>query len=172
MPRAPRREWEAEYVAEFCSKFYRNAKVIYHARLGTYPPELKEYATEEAELSMLRVYLRWADAIAILDGEVHIIEGKLLPHHYLKAITELELYIRLFKETPDYRQYRNLPTIGVLVAPVEDPVIAQMCRTQGKRFVVYKPSFWDEFWQQQRARWTRPALIKPSEFYKSLGGSP
>jgi hypothetical protein len=172
MSRKPRREWEAEYVAEYCSKAYPNTRVVYHARLGQFPPEMRETTEEEAEQRMLRVYMRWADAIAFPEGEVHIIEGKLLPHHYLKGITELELYIRLFKETAEYRDYRALPTIGVLVVPVEDPVTMQIARSRGIRTPVYKPSFWDEFWQEQRKRWTRPTLVMPSEFYKKLKPSP
>jgi hypothetical protein len=167
MNRKPRREWEAEYVAEYCTLFYRDAKVIYHARLGTFPPELKSLAVEDAELSMLSVYKRWCDALAILENQVHIIEGKLLPHHYLKGITELELYITLFKQTPEYRDYRALPTYGVLVVPVEDPVTMQIARSRNIRMAVYKPTFWDEFWQEQRKRWTRPTLVKPIEFYKT-----
>jgi hypothetical protein len=165
MSRKPRREWEAEYVAEYCTRFYKGAKVQYHARLGAYPPEFKTLATEEAELSMLRVYARWCDALAITDGEVHIIEGKLLPHHYLKGITELELYITLFKQTPEYKDYKALPTYGVLVVPVEDPVVASIARSRNIRMPIYKPTFWDQFWQEQRRRWTRPTLVKPTEFY-------
>jgi hypothetical protein len=167
MSRKPRREWEAEYVAEYCTRFYQNAKVQYHARLGTFPPELKSVATEEAELAMLRVYARWCDALAILEDQVHIIEGKLLPHHYLKGITELELYILLFKQTPEYKDYRALPTYGVLVVPVEDSVTAQIARARGIKMPIYKPTFWDEFWQEQRRRWTRPTLVKPTEFYEA-----
>jgi len=165
MSRKPRREWEAEYVVEYCTKFYPGEKVIYHARLGTFPPEMKSLATEEGELSLLRVYLRWADAIVLMADQVHIVEAKLLPHLYLKGITELELYIRLFKETPEFERWKHLPTYGVLVVPVEDPLVAQMCRARQMRFVVYKPSFWDEFWSEMRRRWTRPPLVKPAEFY-------
>jgi hypothetical protein len=162
--RRPRREWEAEYVGEFLSQFYKGYLKRIHVRLGTYPPELRPETLEEEEQRLLRVYLRWADGIAIGPDEIVIVEAKLRPTEYLKALGELDLYIRLLPGTPEFQEIaKGKKIVGHLVVAVDDPPIASLCRAKGFRYTVLKPSFWDEYVAALPKRIWRAPLVKYPE---------
>jgi len=161
VPGKPRRiEWEAQYVSEFVQKYYPGSIRMLHVKIGGYPPGFKSEDLEDAERQMLRVYLRWADAVVVTPSEVIIVEAKLRPTEYLKALGELEMYLKLVPATEELTTY--LPSrilLGQICVPIDDPIVANMCRERKLRYTVFQPSFWKEYWQMLAARTRRPSLV-------------
>ena len=124
---------ESVLVNRWLAKFHRTALQWTRVRLGipANPEEAKLYS----------VLLRWADAIFIEKGFVNIVEGKLRPE--FGAIGQLEGYGDLFKVTPEFSQYEEWPIKLILLSPVMDLGIAQICTKKGITYEVWKPEDWD-----------------------------
>jgi len=167
MERRPRREWEAEYVAEYCQATFPGIAVVYHARLGTWPGPLTAGELTEEEQAMLRVRMRWADAVILLPEKIIVVEGKLRASEFLKGLGELQVYIHLLKVTPEFEKFKDRPVVGRLLIPMEDPVVIAITRQQGIETAVYKPTFWEEFTAAILPRQARS--IRPEDA-KHLGG--
>jgi len=161
MERRQRREWEAEYVAEYCQWAFPGEKVIYHCRLGTWPGPLTAGELTEAEQAMLRVRMRWADAVILLQEKIIVVEGKLRASEFLKGIGELQLYTHLVPHTEEFMAWKGTPVVGRLVIPFEDPAVMAITRQQGMEAAIYKPTFWADFLTAIQPRQGRP--IRPEE---------
>ncbi len=161
MPRNKRQEWEAEYVSEYCQRTFGHVPVIYHARLGTWPTPLTAPELLPEEQMMLRVRMRWADAVVILPNALIIIEGKLRAPEFLKGLGELIVYTHLIRHTPEYEKFLDRRIEGRLVIPIEDPTVMTLARKYGLTVDVYQPSFWTQYVQQIFKRVSRP--IRPEE---------
>jgi len=159
--RAPRREWEAEYVAEYCREAFKGLTVIYHCRLGTWPTPLTAPELTPEEQAMLRVRMRWADAVVIAPKIITVVEGKLRASEFLKGLGELQLYMHLVRHTPEFAKFKDRAVAGRLVIPFEDPALSLIARRQGIDVAVYKPSFWKEYLAAIQPRQARP--IRPEE---------
>ncbi len=124
---------ESVLLTKWLAKFHRTSLQWKRVRLGipANPEEAKLYS----------VLLRWADAIFIEDGFVNIVESKLRPE--LGAIGQLEGYKELFKVTPEFSQYENWPIKMILLSPVLDLGIAQICTKKGIIYEVWKPVGWE-----------------------------
>ena len=85
--------------------------------------------------------LRWCDAIFIEDGFVNIVEAKLRPD--LGTIGQLEGYKELFPVTPEFDQYKDWPIKMILLSPVLDLGVAQICTKKGITYEVWKPEDWE-----------------------------
>jgi len=123
---------ESILLTEWLKTFHRTDKQWKRVRLGipANPEEAKLYS----------VLLRWADAVVESDGEILIIETKLRPD--LGAIGQLEGYKELFKVTPEFSDYVNWPIKLVLVSPVMDLGIAEICTKKGIIYEVWQPKKW------------------------------
>jgi len=161
MERRKRREWEAEYVSEYTRHAFRGLPVKYHVRLGTWPTPLSAPDLTEEERAMLRVRMRWADAIILGPGQLTVIEGKLRPSEYLKGVSELRLYVHLIPHTPELDLWKGARISARLVIPLSDPTVDMLARQDGLDVAVFKPSFWPEFTAAIHARERRP--IRPEE---------
>jgi len=161
MERRRRREWEAEYVSEYTRAAFPGVPVRYHVRLGTWPTPLTAGELTESEQAMLRVRMRWADAIVIAHGTLVVIEGKLRASEYLKGVSELELYMHLVPHTPELEAFKGARVAGRLVIPIPDPTVDMLARRRGLDVAVFKPTFWTEYTQVLSGRERRP--IRPEE---------
>jgi len=161
LERRPRREWEAEYVAEYCQAAFPGIPVVYHARLGTWPGPLTAGELTPEEQAMLRVRMRWADAVILLPDKIIVVEGKLRASEFLKGLGELQVYTHLLKVTPEYEKFKDRPVVGRLLIPIEDPVVMAITRQQGIETAVYKPKFWSAFLNAIQPRQGRS--IRPEE---------
>lgn len=79
-------------------------------RLGVLPTK--------ALARMYLTILRWADAIVIKDGIVFIVEAKLRAQP--GVISQLQLYGKLFIETPEFTQYKGWPVKLMILSSVVD----------------------------------------------------
>lgn len=96
-------------------------------RLGVLPT--KELAR------MYMTILRWADAIVISKGIVFIVEAKLRAQP--GAISQLELYKKLFINTLEFKQYWNWPIKMLLLTGVMDLNMAELASEKGIIFEVF-----------------------------------
>ncbi len=85
-------------------------------RLGVLPT--KELAR------MYMTLLRWVDAIYLHDGVVYIVEAKLRSEP--GALGQLDLYEKLFKQTPEFDAYKEWPIQKVLLTSVMDLNMAEL----------------------------------------------
>jgi len=137
--------------------------VIYHCRLGTWPGPLTAGELTPEEQAMLRVRMRWADAVILLPEKMVVVEGKLRASEFLKGLGELQVYTHLLKVTPEFEKFKDRQVVGRLLTPIEDPVVNAIARQQGIETAVYKPKFWREFIaaiQPRQARAIRPEEAK------------
>ena len=125
---------ESVLLVKWLAKFHRTALQWRRVRLG-------EVATKE-EAKYYKVILRWCDAIFIDAGFVNIVEAKLRPD--LGVIGQLEGYKKLFSVTPEFQVYKDWPVRMILLAPMLDLNIAELCKDKGIIYEVWKPEKWPE----------------------------
>jgi len=159
--RVKRQEWEAQYVSDYVARRYAGLPCRIHARLGTPVVSVEGAELSAEEERMLRVKMRWADAIVFSPSETIVIEGKLRASEYLKAIGELELYVRLIPLTPDFKDLVAPRVVGELLAPGQDPTVELLAREKGFRFVLWAPDWIQSYLSGIPGRSTRPT--RPSE---------
>ena len=123
---------ESVLLTRWLAEFHRTSIQWKRVRLGI--------PANPAEAKLYSVLMRWADAIFIEDGFVWIVESKLRPE--LGTIGQLEGYKDLFYVTPEFVQYANWPVKLILLSPVMDLGIAQICTKKGITYEVYKPVGW------------------------------
>ena len=129
------RQPEGKYVNEWLLQFHPSAPQWKKVRLGALPD--KELAR------MYEVALRWADAIYIEDNTVFIVEAKL--ENQLAGVSQLELYAKLFKETPEFSAYASFPIQLRLIAPFREREVEAMCQERGIAYEVYTPAWFSRF---------------------------
>ena len=159
--RKRRKEWELLYVSQYIATRYPHVPCVIHAHLGTLPQSLSGRELEPAEERMLRVRMRWADAIVFCPDESIIIEGKLRASELLKAVGELELYTHLLPLTPDYRHLIADRITAQLLTPIQDPSVETLCRRKGYQYVVWTTPLITQYLAEIPPRETRP--IRPEE---------
>ena len=123
---------ESVLLTRWLADFHRTSIQWKRVRLGI--------PANPAEAKMYSVLMRWADAVFLENGIVYIVEAKLRPD--LGTIGQLEGYDELFKVTPEFSAYANWPVKLVLLSPVMDLAIAQICSKKGIIYEVYKPAEW------------------------------
>lgn len=96
-------------------------------RLGVLPT--KELAR------MYMTLLRWVDAIYLKDGVVYIVEAKLRAEP--GALGQLDLYEKLFKETPEFSDYSLWPIQKVLLTAVMDLNMAELASEKDVEYELF-----------------------------------
>lgn len=124
---------EAKLVNRWLAKFHRTAPQWTRIRLG------QVANNEEAKFHMVK--LRWADAIFIEDGKVHIVEGKLRPE--LGVFGQLEGYSELFRVTPEFMQWWNWPIELIILTPVLDLNLVEIAKKKGIKYEIFKEEEWE-----------------------------
>ena len=61
------------------------------------------------------------------------------------VISKLEIYRRLFLETPEYKDRWRLPLELMLVYAIEDPVTIELAREKGMRCVPFRPPWISDY---------------------------
>jgi len=159
--RRKRHEWEAQYVSEYVARRYPGVPVRIHAHLGTQPRGANGQYLEPAEERMLRVYMRWADAIVFSPSETVVIEGKLRTAEYAKALGELEIYVALVPHTAEYAHLVADRVVGEILVPIPDPTVEMLARRKGFRMVVWAPSWFSAYFGSIEYRSSR--AVRPEE---------
>lgn len=123
---------ESVLLTKWLAEFHRTNLQWKRVRLG-------QVANPE-EAKLYKVILRWCDAIFIHDSVVYIVEAKLRPD--LGTIGQLEGYKELFVITPEFSQYWNWPVKLILLSPVLDLNIAELCKKKEITYEVWQPASW------------------------------
>jgi len=125
------RQQEALYVNEYLRTFHPTALQWKRTRLGPLP---------QKELSQLyKVTLRYVDSIFLEDDVVHLLEAKL--REQLRGIAQLELYRKLFRETPEFMELWDKKLKALLLVPNEKVEVKLMCAEKNIDYVVYHPDW-------------------------------
>ncbi len=96
-------------------------------RLGVLPT--KELAR------MYMTILRWVDAIYLDRGVVYIVEAKLRAEP--GALGQLDLYEKLFKQTPEFTAYKEWHIQKVLLTAVMDLNMAELSSEKDVEYELY-----------------------------------
>ena len=108
-------------------QFHRNSPTWKKVRLGR--------VSNQGDAKFEKVLLRFADAIFIEQDTVHIVETKIAPK--ADAIGQLLLYEGLFRETPEFVQYKDFPIRKIMLTTREDPAITKLAAEHDVQVVVY-----------------------------------
>lgn len=84
---------------------------------------------------MYMTLLRWVDAIYLKDGVVYIVEAKLRAEP--GALGQLDLYEKLFKQTPKFSDYSEWPIQKVLLTAVMDLNMAELCSEKNVEYELF-----------------------------------
>lgn len=124
---------ESVLLTKWLAKFHRTSLQWKRQRLGQVanPQEAKIYS----------VILKYCDAVFIEDGYVHIVEAKLRPN--LGVIGQLEGYKKLFPVTPEFFHYWNWNIKMILLTPVLDLNIVELCKDKNIIYEIWKPEDWE-----------------------------
>ncbi|KKL64270.1 hypothetical protein LCGC14_2166730 [marine sediment metagenome] len=118
---------EARLVNRWLAKFHRTDPQWTRVRLGQ--------VANHKEAKMYSVILRWADAVFLHDGKIHIVEGKLRPAP--GAFGQLELYAELIKVTPEFSQYKSWHVVQILLTPIVDLNMVEQAKKKGILYEVF-----------------------------------
>jgi len=86
---------------------------------------------------------RWADAVIFDKDTVYIVEAKVRPD--AGAVSQLELYMMLFKETPEFQYLWNKKVKGIYLCGKDDENIKRLCQKRNIKFVVYCPDWLNDY---------------------------
>ena len=124
-----RRQREARFVNEWLMLKFPTAMQWRRVRVGPIP--------DKKLGRLMKITLRWVDAIVYDGATVYIIEAKLRPD--LGAISQLKEYVRLFRETPEFSMIRDKPVVPILLIPYEWKDLIDAARREGIQVEIYKP---------------------------------
>lgn len=144
--------WEIKLINEYIQENYPNCLQWRRVRLGPLPgtPPSKLYQG-------LR---RWADRIIFTGKEVIILEGKMSPR--AEGVTELEIYRKLFPETPEFSSLAKYPVRCVFLTTKHDETIETICKEHGIEYVVFAPEWTKKYWElKARGAPVTPEILMP-----------
>ena len=156
-----KRTWqprELSMASEFIAEYFPGIPSLTRVHLGVPAPATQFEGLTPEEISLRRVYNRWADAIVLAPDRVIIVECKIRPR--LGPLEGLELYGRLFKTDPQFATYRNRPIEKWFVYAVEDPILNMFARERGIKTVNYVPKWLPEYLRILQRRETRAPLTE------------
>jgi len=156
-PRRRHRLGETRYVSELLQRFYPKAIHIAPIRLGTLPEPIGDEEWTPEERALLTVRMRWADAVAIEDHVIHLIEAKLLPARYFAGLAQLEIYRELIPHTEALKPYLPAEIRCELWTPIEDPWVKAKAAERGMYNPIWQPDWFREFLHSWYPRWRRPS---------------
>jgi len=112
-------------------------------RLGGVSTEDAAALPENVSTRVYTVTQRYADAILIYDDLVEIWEAKLI--RPLAAITQLQLYERLFRRTPEFAAYAGGEIDLHLLTPIRDPDLEDICDENEISIHYWEPGWVSEY---------------------------
>ena len=130
-------------MQEYVLEYVRPKQVFFRMRLGGVSED--ERGTLPAGVSD-RIYMvtqRYADAICVMDDHIEIWEAKLI--RPLAAITQLQLYERLFRRTPEFAAYIDADIMLGIVTPIRDPDLEDIARDAGIEIHYWEPDWVSEY---------------------------
>lgn len=147
---------ETRFVSEYVAARYPDAIVKERMRLGPLVPLSADSDLTDAELKMVGVFRRFADAVVITKSELIVVEGKM--RSTPGAVAQLHLYQELLDSTFDLYDYLSLPRALELVVAIEDPAVTRMAVTFGVRVATYRPAWLPQWMAALHPRESTPHI--------------
>lgn len=130
-------------MQEFIAWHLVPRQVFFRMRLGEIPSDIEEELPEGMSKRIYTVTQRYADAILIYEEHVEIWEAKLI--RPLAAITQLQLYEKLFRRTAEFAAYRKADIDLHLLTPIRDPDLEDICEHAGISTTYWEPDWVTEY---------------------------
>lgn len=121
------RQSETVLLNEWLNEFHRSDIQLKRVRLGL--------ASNPEEAQLLKLGMKWADAVVFTGSEVLLIEAKLLPN--ASALGQLALYTKLFDVTPELSKWRTVHRRLIHLAARPDKDVKELAEELGMEMVVY-----------------------------------
>jgi len=127
--------WEDKMIREWILKAHPNNLAFKHAKVGKDPtgPNAK----------YMLCCKRYPDIIFKDGNEIFIVEAKMKPE--VGALSQLELYMQLFPETPMFTEWKDLKVFGILLTAMPDKQLTKLAEKYAIEHIVFRPSFMQEW---------------------------
>ena len=141
-----KRKWqprETKYLQEYILERLHPSQTFFRMRLGGLDDEARRAIPEGMSGRIFMVTQRYADAICIYADRVEIWEAKLI--RPLTAITQLQLYEKLFRKTPEFIRYADIDIELHLVTPILDPDLQDIAEASEIEIHYWEPEWVSEY---------------------------
>ena len=141
-----KRKWqprETRYLQEYIVEHLHPLQTFFRMRLGGMDDEARRAIPAGVSDRIFMVTQRYADAICIYDDHVEIWEAKLI--RPLTAITQLQLYEKLFRKTYEFSRYIDTDIELHLVTPILDPDLADIAEAAEIEISYWEPAWVTEY---------------------------
>jgi len=128
-----------EYIVEHLPA----QQVFFRMRLGGVSEDERGALPAGVSERIYMVTQRYADAICFMDDHVEIWEAKLI--RPLTAVTQLQLYERLFRKTPEFARYIDAEVELHLLTPILDPDLAEIAEMAEIEIHYWEPDWVTEY---------------------------
>lgn len=116
---------------EWVKKFHPTALQWRRPRIGPIPrPE---------EAKWYKMVRRYPDIVFYEKGIVYIVEAKVRADP--AAIAQLELYIKLFPDTPEFVEFKDKPIKLIFLTSCDDLYLRKLCKEKNIEYVFYQPEW-------------------------------
>jgi hypothetical protein len=143
---------DMKLAEEYIDRNYPGRIKWLRIRLGNLRDDLLFPGMTKEEEQLASVWKRYADAVVLDDEKLIIIEGAIFPD--LGDISRLLGYEKLLRQTPEFKQYADLPVEKQLVLAVEDKFLEKLAGENDVKVVYYKPE-WVEYYLMELRQRTR-----------------
>ena len=130
-------------MQEFITEHLHPEQTFFRMRLGGISDDEKRALPAGVSERIYMVAQRYADAICIFDDHVEIWEAKLI--RPLTAVTQLQLYERLFRKTPEFTRYIDAEIELHLLTPILDPDLADIAEAAEIEIHYWEPAWVSEY---------------------------
>lgn len=136
---------EARFLNEWLGMTFPAALQWKRVRLGP--------VADKAMAALLKITLRWADAVVFENGTVYIIEAKLRSD--LGALAQLEEYKKLFRDTPEFSALADSPVEMILLLPYAWVDLVRAAAVRGIQVRIFQPAWVYEAmgWKKVEEEW-------------------
>ncbi len=165
-----RADWEHRYVADFVLHKFPDEMVKLRCPLGTVPELWVQELGFGKALKSYRPYRPEVDAIVITGEKLILIEAKIMK--VLDGMSKLPIYRLLVPETPELKDFAEMPTEMWLVTPKKPGWEERVAKELNIHVEIFMPDWIKEYYEQQEKYWTaeeRLKRLKRKEVLKSLG---
>jgi len=152
------------YLMEFLRLHYPAFSWRTNVRLGLPEEYLRVEGLTPAARRMLTRWRLELDALVILQNQVELIEALVRPEWW--KIPMLLLYERLFKVTPEYRDYWHYSIRKLIVTPYEAPFYQAFAKDLGIDWAMFAPDWIKEYVDSlfpRRRRYSMPGPVEKTE---------
>jgi hypothetical protein len=130
---------ERKLIVEYVEKTYpKPLAKFYNVRLGEPPAALKA-AHPGLPDSYFKVWHAYADAVIVLEKEIHLIEAKVYKPE--GAVSQLERYAYELPRTASLKMWSTRPIKKILVTARAPPQLLEFAGRHGIEVIIYRPAW-------------------------------